>query len=78
MLDGWHQQNPNKIAFSYTQAQQATNCTPSRSQIDYIYVTKAVLKHSYKWSIEETAIQTDHKIAVMTFSNPGNPHIGKG
>ena len=78
MLDGWRQQNPNKIAFSYTQAQQATNRTPSRSRIDRIYVTEAVLKHSYEWSIEETAIQTDHKIAVMTFSNPGNAHIGKG
>jgi len=78
MIDGWRQQYPNKLSFTYAQPTKHGERIPSHSRIDRIYVTESVLKHSFEWSIEETAIKTDHKMVVMTFSNPGNPFIGQG
>ena len=78
LIDGWRQQYPNKLSFTYVQPIKNGERIPSRSRIDRIYVTESVLKHSFDWSIEETAIKTDHKMVVMTFSDPGNPFIGQG
>ncbi|KAF9561169.1 DNase I-like protein, partial [Agrocybe pediades] len=77
LSDGWRTTNPTKIDFTYVQSSNV-NGTNSMSRIDRIYTTPEVFKYSRKWSIEDTAVATDHKLVLMEFTNPGTPYIGKG
>ena len=73
LMDGWRHNNPTARAFSYHQKSSGAS-----SRIDRIYTTEAILENSREWKIENSGMETDHKIVSMQFSNPGAPFIGKG
>jgi endonuclease/exonuclease/phosphatase family metal-dependent hydrolase len=71
--EGWRKANPTTKAFTYMQ-----KSTSSQSRIDRIYTTSQLFKHSYKWSMENTGIPTDHKMISVVVASPSLPYIGKG
>ncbi|PPQ75152.1 hypothetical protein CVT26_012190, partial [Gymnopilus dilepis] len=73
LQDGWRQINPNDVYFSFTQ-----KATGSMSRIDRIYINETQLQHSRNWTIEETGINTDHKLITVEVANPRMPYLGKG
>ncbi|KAF9540731.1 DNase I-like protein [Agrocybe pediades] len=77
LSDGWRATNPTQLDFSYVQSSNI-NGIYSMSRIDRIYTTKDIFKHSRQWEIQDTAVDTDHKLVSMEFTNPGTPYIGKG
>jgi exonuclease III len=73
LLDGWRAMYP--ATKNYTFMQSSTN---SRSQIDRIYVTKAILEEARNWQINIVSIPTDHMLASVQIAHPENPKIGPG
>jgi len=75
LKDGWRTTHPDTIAYSFTQAQ---NTSPPRSRIDRILVTPATLEMSRNWSIDHTAIKTDHRLVTVEIADVDAPGIGRG
>ena len=72
LMDGWRQENPNKLAYSWSDRMGR------RSRLDRIYVTEQILMCSREWAIKKAALSTDHNLVSVNFSNPGAPYIGRG
>ncbi|KAH6916526.1 Endonuclease/exonuclease/phosphatase [Coprinopsis sp. MPI-PUGE-AT-0042] len=75
--DGWRDENPDEIAFTYMQ----DTCTafPSQSWIDRIYVTEETLQNSRNFRMYHSGITTaDHKIVECQIFDPSSPNIGQG
>ncbi|EPT02708.1 hypothetical protein FOMPIDRAFT_1029037 [Fomitopsis schrenkii] len=73
LYDGWHLTEPSTCEYTFPQRSSAT-----RSRLDRIYVTHALLNRSYDWTIASTTIPTDHRLVSVQVTAAGAPHIGKG
>ncbi|EIN08151.1 hypothetical protein PUNSTDRAFT_17686, partial [Punctularia strigosozonata HHB-11173 SS5] len=74
MLDGWRTDYDDVLAYSYTQI-----ATGAHSRIDRIYATDETLRGCDRWEIEHPgAIETDHKLVSVMFTDTSKPYIGKG
>ena len=74
LKDGWRARNPATLMYTFVQS----TTTPSRSRIDRIYTSEQVYNNSRSWTIEDSGIDTDHRMASMEYANPASPYIGKG
>ncbi|KAI0349298.1 hypothetical protein OH77DRAFT_1499623 [Trametes cingulata] len=73
MEDGWRTENPDKRGFSYLQLS-----TGSQSRIDRIYAKRCRRKDLDAWNIEDTGLQTDHRMVSVSVADKAAPYIGKG
>ncbi|PPQ85823.1 hypothetical protein CVT26_002410, partial [Gymnopilus dilepis] len=73
LRDGWREDNPEELAYSYLQTY-----TKSRSRIDRIYVKDNLLRGCRNWTIKPTNIKTDHQMVTVECANAKAPYIGKG
>ncbi|PPQ71498.1 hypothetical protein CVT26_011265, partial [Gymnopilus dilepis] len=73
LQDGWRQQHPTELGYTYTQ-----DATQSRSRIDRMYLSQTLLNASHNWSTKTTEIRTDHKLLMVECANWRAPKIGKG
>lgn len=73
VIDGWRRENPMDINFTY-----CTGNGSIQSRIDRIYIQEDLIKYSHNWRIEETEIQTDHRLISVNLVNPWVPHQGPG
>ncbi|KAH6874107.1 Endonuclease/exonuclease/phosphatase, partial [Coprinopsis sp. MPI-PUGE-AT-0042] len=75
--DGWRDENPEEIEFTYMQ-DISTN-TPSQSRIDRIYATDETLQNSRNFQSYHSGLSTaDHKIVQFQLFDPSSPDIGTG
>ena len=73
LIDGWRHTNPNTKAYSFLQ-----KASGAQSRIDRIYLTNALQKVSYEWTIDPPGIETDHLLIATKISSPRSPYVGKG
>ncbi|GJE94639.1 transposon TX1 uncharacterized protein [Phanerochaete sordida] len=74
VFDGWRETNPDTKKFSFSQAS-----TGSRSRIDRIYCSAAMLETAVDWSIDLTGgVVTDHLMVSTRVRDPDAPFIGPG
>ena len=73
LIDGWRHTYPNTKAYTFLQG-----ATGIQSRIDRVYLTNALQKESFEWSINPPGIETDHSLIVVKISSPRTPYIGKG
>ena len=64
LSDGWWQSHPDTLAYSFIHS----NHSGVQSRIDRIYATPDVTQHSRDWTLNQTAIQTDHKLITALIS----------
>lgn len=76
LIDGWRQENPNTLDFTFKTRRQAEN--NSRSRLDRIYVNTQTYDQSREWCIMDSGISTDHKLVSVQIAIPGSPYVGKG
>ncbi|KAH6896307.1 Endonuclease/exonuclease/phosphatase [Coprinopsis sp. MPI-PUGE-AT-0042] len=75
--DGWRDENPEEIGFTYMQDTSVE--TPSQSRIDRIYATDETLQNSRNFVSYHSGLPTaDHKIVQFQLFDPSSPDIGTG
>jgi len=73
LLDGWRIHNNYDLEYTYTQ-----KTTGSMSRIDRVYTTRKMITSTFDWIIDETGIQTDHKIVKLRILKANMPYMGSG
>ncbi|TEB21312.1 DNase I-like protein [Coprinellus micaceus] len=73
LIDGWREEHPETIAYSYPQ-----ETTRSQSRIDRVYTTKKIAKTTREWIIEPSDVKTDHNLVSFHYYEPGQQLKGKG
>lgn len=71
--DGWRLENENEKAYSFLHGGNK-----SQARLDRIYVSDEVWQTSLTWSIDTTAIESDHKMVSVEVTHPDNPEMGRG
>ncbi|KAH6905947.1 Endonuclease/exonuclease/phosphatase, partial [Coprinopsis sp. MPI-PUGE-AT-0042] len=75
--DGWRDENPDGIEFTYMQ--DIATGPPSQSRIDRIYATDEVLQNSRNFISYHSGLPTaDHKLVQFQLFDPSSPDIGEG
>ena len=76
LVDGWRSMNPTEIAYTYVQDHRKGK---ARSRIDHIYITHEILDNeSDNWTIQDTAVKTDHKRISVELRDVSKPKMGRG
>ncbi|RXW11242.1 hypothetical protein EST38_g14613, partial [Candolleomyces aberdarensis] len=81
MIDGWRNENPNHIAYTWSQTSNTNNPNSqlSKSRIDRIYIHKDLMRTTNEWEIRtDHPIETDHDLVTAKYYDLQAPFIGKG
>lgn len=73
VLDGWRKQNPSEKAYTYMQ-----KGTGAQSRLDRIYISASLQADAVEWTLKESGVPTDHKMAILALANRREPFMGKG
>jgi len=52
--------------------------TGVQSRIDHIYASDEIIESATNWTVEHTAVSTDHKMVSLNVIDPKTPFIGRG
>ncbi|OBZ72435.1 Transposon TX1 uncharacterized protein [Grifola frondosa] len=73
LQDGWRATNPSTKAYSLLQI-----ATGSQSRIDRIYATEPIIRTATDWAIQDTPVNTDHRMVSVRVVDQKMPYVGRG
>lgn len=73
LRDGWRNTYPDERGYTYEHSNHK-----SLARLDRIYTKQDILESSREWRIEESGIETDHKLVSVQITCEDAPNIGPG